>query len=221
MVEAAVDTSTAGAALAPESSNKRKSMNGQRQQSSNKRRKKNKKSKPHHNSINNWIENCSETMHRIPSNRQAPLTCVITRVEIDEEPIHPNDEKAGRATRNEENAKEEYIKSGDARKGGRHASVNECTTMGCDNGNEEKKMAVIRQADVGDSTDVTNTTTSIFNIARPSTSFLARYVQEKEIKTVDKGKEAMHPFIPVKRHISAIGPTEVSDPILLFFSPSL
>ena len=208
MVEAAVATTSAGAALAPGSSTKREGTNGQQQQSFAKRRKKN-KNKSNDHAFNNWIENCSETIHRIPPDCQAPLTCVITRAEIDEEPVRPNgneinfnSEKVGRTSRDEENARGEHIQMGNDRRGGRRASVNERTTTGYDNGDEKS----------GDST-----TTSIVNIAKASASFLARYAQEKEIETIDKGKEVKQLFIPVKRHISAIGPTKVSDPILIIF----
>jgi hypothetical protein len=133
------------AVVAPEPCTKRKGMNDgghnhqQQHQSSNKRRKKCKNSKSHHNSKcnnhsikkkSNWIENCSETIHRIPTNCQAPLTCVITRVEIDDEPllpkgggVHFHDEKVGQPTKNEKNVKKEKIVMDEARKGGRASSV--------------------------------------------------------------------------------------------------
>ena len=70
----------------------------------NKRRKKNnkKKSKPaskhsknRHakNNQRNWIESCGESVNRVPANCTAPLTCLITRVEIDEEPLLPKKRK--------------------------------------------------------------------------------------------------------------------------------
>ena len=52
-----------------------------------KRQKKQKYSKNnHHTTRKRWIETCSETIHHIPANCLAPLTCVVTRIEIDEEP---------------------------------------------------------------------------------------------------------------------------------------
>ena len=70
----------------------------------NKRRKKNnkKKSKPNNNkhpknrhakNKRNWIEGCGESVNRVPANCTAPLTCLITRVEIDEEPLLPKKRK--------------------------------------------------------------------------------------------------------------------------------
>jgi hypothetical protein len=257
----------AAAAVAPESCTKRKGMNDdghnhhqQQHQSSNKRRKKNNKSnnsKSHHNSKcnnhaikkkSNWIENCSETIHRIPTNCQAPLTCVITRAETDEEPLLPkgvginfHNEEVGLTAKNEENLKKEKFALDEARKGGRVSPVNECTTMVYDGGNEEKKMGIMHQAGAGDSTDVTNATTvndNQINIAGPSASFFAQYVKEREITLkgvlsstavqLDMGKETEKLFIPVKRHVSAIGPTKVSDDpyfkhflSFLFLSPPL
>jgi hypothetical protein len=232
------------AAVAPESCTKRKGMNDgghnhhqQQHQSSNKRRKKNNKSnnsKSHHNSKcnnhaikkkSNWIENCSETIHRIPTNCQAPLTCVITRAETDEEPLLPkgvginfHNEEVGLTAKNEENLKKEKFALDEARKGGRVSPVNECTTMVYDGG-------------AGDSTDVTNATTvsdNKINIARPSASFVAQYVKEREITLkgvlsstavrLDMGKETEKLFIPVKRHVSAIGPTKVSSILILSIS---
>ena len=70
----------------------------------NKRRKhkkggnKNKKNKQHHNNNKqkrNWIESCSDSINRIPTNCVAPLTCVITRSEIEEEPLLPNQQVNG------------------------------------------------------------------------------------------------------------------------------
>jgi hypothetical protein len=212
----------------------------QQHQSSNKRRKKNNKSnnsKSHHaiKKKSNWIENCSETIHRIPTNCQAPLTCVITRAETDEEPLLPkgvginfHNEEVGLTAKNEENFKKEKFALDEARKGGRVSPVNECTTMVYDGG-------------AGDSTDVTNATTvsdNKINIARPSASFVAQYVKEREITLkgvlsstavrLDMGKETEKLFIPVKRHVSAIGPTKVSDDpyfkhflSFLFLSPPL
>ncbi len=257
-VDAAV--ATAAAAVAPESCTKRKGMNDgghhhhqQQHQSSNKCRKKNKNSKSHHNSKSNnhaiknksnWIENCSETIHRIPTNCQAPLTCVITRVETDEVALLPeggggeinfHNEKVGRTTENEENVAKDKLLLEEARKGGQDAS-DEWLTMGDDGGNEEKKVGV-GQVGACDSTDVTNATTvndENINIVGPSASFFAWYVKEKEIalkgvlSSTAKGKETEKLFIPVKRHVSAIGPTKVSDDShfihlisCLFFSPLL
>ena len=248
------------AAVAPESCTKRKGMNDgghnhhqQQHQSSNKRQKKNNKSnnsKSHHaiKKKSNWIENCSETIHRIPTNCQAPLTCVITRAETDEEPLLPkgagiyfHNEEVGLTAKNEENLKKEKFALDEARKGGRVSPVNECTTMVYDGGNEEKKMGIMHQAGAGGSTDVTNATTvsdNKINIARPSASFFAQYVKEREITLkgvlsstavrLDMGKETEKLFIPVKRHVSAIGPTKVSDDpyfklflSFLFLSPPL
>ncbi|KAL9184346.1 hypothetical protein ACHAXT_002432 [Thalassiosira profunda] len=71
-----------------------------------KRRKKNKKSKNNKGQQNaqkkpkrkhNWIESCSDSIHRIPAGSAAPLTCIVTRVEIDEEPLLPKGVSDGSA----------------------------------------------------------------------------------------------------------------------------
>lgn len=43
----------------------------------------------------NWIESCSESINRIPSNCAAPVTCVITRSEIEEEIPRPKQQING------------------------------------------------------------------------------------------------------------------------------
>ncbi|KAL3811221.1 hypothetical protein ACHAXA_008980 [Cyclostephanos tholiformis] len=235
---------SAAAIAAPESSTKRKIMNDvghhnqhqqhHRQQSANKRQKKNKNGKSHNNSRknkNNWIENCSETIHRIPTDCQAPLTCIITRVEIDEEPplekegdVNFHGEKVRRTTtRSEKNVNEEKISRDDAENGGGDASaVDKCTSTGNDDGNLEKMMGVLPQAVAGDSPAATNAKNSnekSSNIARPSRPFFSWYVKEKRITLkgeissttvkIAKGTEAKKLFIPVKRHASVIGPTKL------------
>ena len=227
-VEAAVVTATT---VAPESSTKRKIVNDvgpqhhrhqrHQQQSANKRRKKNTGGKSQNNSRknkNNWIENCSETIHRIPTNCQAPLTCVITRVEIDDEPLL---EKKGDT--------EEKIAIDDARNGrGGESDMDKCTTMGDDDGNLEKKVGVVVAGDSPAATYTKDACRNSSNIASPSESFFSWYIKEKEITLkgvvssttahIDEGKEAKKLFIPVKRHVSVIGPTKVSGDIKYWHS---
>ncbi|KAL7506487.1 hypothetical protein ACHAXN_004988 [Cyclotella atomus] len=55
---------------------------------SNKRRKKSKP--PTTNSRRkNWIESCSESIHRIPADSLSPISCVVTRVELEVERLSP------------------------------------------------------------------------------------------------------------------------------------
>ena len=56
---------------------------------SNKRRKKAKPNVSHPNRKKNWIESCSESAHRIPSNCVAPICCVVTRSELVEDRLLP------------------------------------------------------------------------------------------------------------------------------------
>jgi hypothetical protein len=217
-VEAAVVT--AAATVASESSTKRKFVDDvgrhhhqrHQQQSAKKRRKKNMNGKSYRNSgknKNNWIENCSETIHRIPKNCQAPLTCVITRVEVDEEPIL--EEKGG---------SEDNVAFGDAINARwDEPAVDKCTTMGDDDGNLEKKAGVVVADDTPTPTNAKQSIRKSSNIAKPSESFFSWYVREKEVSLKgavssttphnDERKEAKKLFIPVKRHGSVIGPTKV------------
>lgn len=66
----------------------------QNHKNDNKRRRKKKKKninhiKKHFKRKNNWIESCSESIRRIPTAAIAPLTCVVTRVELEEKPLLP------------------------------------------------------------------------------------------------------------------------------------
>jgi hypothetical protein len=78
------------ATATPESSSsKRESMDAgshhRQPKQQKKRHKKQKNSKNNnHTTRKRWIETCSETILHIPANCLAPLTCVITRIEIDE-----------------------------------------------------------------------------------------------------------------------------------------
>mmetsp|Transcript_32299 Transcript_32299/g.65956 ORF Transcript_32299/g.65956 Transcript_32299/m.65956 type:complete len:543 (-) Transcript_32299:1748-3376(-) len=69
-------------------------MTKQNHNNDNKRRRKKKKKninhiKKHVKRKKNWIESCSESIHRIPTAAIAPLTCVVTRVELEEKPLLP------------------------------------------------------------------------------------------------------------------------------------
>ncbi len=54
-----------------------------------KRKKNNKHRKQPVKRKRNWIESCSESINRIPADAIAPLTCVITRVELEMTPLLP------------------------------------------------------------------------------------------------------------------------------------
>mmetsp|Transcript_36164 Transcript_36164/g.77997 ORF Transcript_36164/g.77997 Transcript_36164/m.77997 type:complete len:660 (+) Transcript_36164:233-2212(+) len=213
------------------SNNKRKSNDNnnnknQNQSQSNKRRKKNKNKNKNkgkgpnnnnnnnnknnnkqHKKWNNWIENCSESVHRIPTNCAAPLTCVVTRVEIDEEPLVPKggDNDGSRAVVKEKEQKSED----DGTKGDKDDVPTSFTST------HQEAAAVSAEND-----DVTNLTTwnknitdnEIPNIAGPSFEFLSRYGKDqvpwKIPSTVKVNDEEKKLFISVKRHSSATGPTK-------------
>ena len=78
------------ATATPESSSsKRESMDAgshhrqPKQQKKRHKKQKNSKNNHHHTTRKRWIETCSETILHIPAKCLAPLTCVVTRIEID------------------------------------------------------------------------------------------------------------------------------------------
>mmetsp|Transcript_12344 Transcript_12344/g.18960 ORF Transcript_12344/g.18960 Transcript_12344/m.18960 type:complete len:559 (+) Transcript_12344:215-1891(+) len=163
----------------------------------NKRRKKKKGgggkkgSHQHHNKQKrNWIENCSESISRIPSNCAAPVTCVITRVEIEEEPLMPK-QVVDDVTQSEDTKHHTLGKEDD----GAVAEID------CSSNNEpaESSTMPIEKSEN--------------NIARLSKSFVDTLSQEPKqpweiATTVQVDGEEKKLFIPVKRHASANGPTK-------------
>jgi len=171
--------------------------------SSNKRRKKNKKKKNKGNQQNNnkskkqqqhakyikkqhnWIESCSESIHRIPANCVAPLTCIVTRVEIEEEPLLPK-------------GKVDTISAADNTISGVGGKV--------DRLNDDIKPSSIQVETDAKKQQQPN------NIARPTQAFLSQYSKNREpwkiLSTMQVDNEEKNLFIPVKRHSSTIGPTE-------------
>ena len=172
--------------------------------SSNKRRKKNKKKKnkgkqQQHNNNNkskkqqqhakyikkqhNWIESCSESIHRIPANCVAPLTCIVTRVEIEEEPLLPK----GKVD---------------------NTSRVDNTSSGDSSGKMDKLNDKPSSTQVGEDTEKQQPN----NIARPTHAFLSHYAKNRQpwkiSSTMQVDNEEKKIFIPVKRHSSTIGPTE-------------
>lgn len=162
----------------------------------NKRRKKKKGSggkkgsHQHHNKQKrNWIESCSESISRIPSNCAAPVTCIITRSEIEEEPLLP---KVVDDATQSENTKNALGNEDDG-------ATAEIGCSGSNNEPAESSTSPIEQS--------SNT------IARLSKSFVDTISQEpkqpwKTATTVQVNGEEKKLFIPVQRHASANGPTK-------------
>lgn len=209
------------------SNNKRKSNDNnnhnQNQSQSNKRRKNNKNKNKNkgkgpnnnnnnknnnnkqHKKWNNWIENCSDSVHRIPTNCVAPLTCVVTRVEIDEEPLVPkggDDNDGGRSAVKEKEQKSEN----DGTKGDKDDAPESSTST------HQAAAAAVS----ADNDDASNPTTrnkkEIPNIAGPTFDFISQYGKDKVPwkipSTVKVNDEEKKLFISVKRHSSATGPTK-------------
>lgn len=187
------------------------------QTNNNKRRKKNnnkkktKKNKNQHNhqkkkhSSNNWIENCSESIHRIPSDCTAPLSCVITRVEIEEEPLLP---KGGAVV------KESIDADGNALAASTSSCSTDANTENADKDTLEKTTTSATHKDKDEAEDSGEKIEGVFtnNIAGPSMDFLSKYAKKvpwKVPSTIQVKDEEKKLFIPVKRHASATGPTKV------------
>ncbi len=162
----------------------------------NKRRKKKKggTSHQHHNKQKkNWIESCSESISRIPTNCAAPVTCVITRSEIEEEPLlqkQINDGADGVTQSEDTNTrdKEDDVVA---------AAEVDCI---CNNEPTESNISSIAQA-------------ANNNIASLSKSFVDVISKQpkqpwKTATTVKVDGEEKKLFIPVQRHASASGPTK-------------
>jgi len=180
-------------------SNKRKRSDGDDQtgnaktnNNNNKRRKKKKGGggkKQHHNKQKrNWIESCSESITRIPSNCAAPVTCVITRSEIEEEPLLPK--PVGDDVTQSEDTKHTLDRDGDGADEVDCSSNNEPT--------ESNTSSIEHPAN---------------NIATLSKSFVDTLSKEpkqpwKIATTLQVNGEEKKLFIPVQRHASTNGPTK-------------
>jgi len=171
--------------------------NSKNNSNSNKRRKKKrggggkKGSHQHHKQKRNWIESCSESISRIPSNCAAPVTCVITRSEIEEEPLLPKQVVVDDVTQSKDT---------------KHALANE----------DDGAVAEIDCSGSGNEPTESSTSSlekSANNIACLSKSFVDSISQEpkqpwKTMTTVHVNGEEKKLFIPVQRHASANGPTK-------------
>ncbi|KAL7525815.1 hypothetical protein ACHAXR_003975 [Thalassiosira sp. AJA248-18] len=216
MVEGAADADTGSSNRGDDdrqptaASNKRQLNSDHNKQQPSKRRKKNKKHKKapqnknnqaKHKKQNNWVENCSESIHRIPSFCVAPLTCVITRVEIEEEPLLPK----GLAGGSEKDMSGEDCTASD----GKVDNADVKTDAQVPSTKEEYQTAVASADDK--ITTPLELDRKISNVAGLSTAFLSQYAKKvswKASSSVQKNDEEKKLFIPVKRHVSAIGPTK-------------
>ena len=200
----------------------------------NKRRKKNKKKKKQQANANNkhkqnknkkkqqnWIEICSDSIHRIPSQCTAPLTCVITRVEIEEEPLLPKNQAANDKNDNDDNdvSAEGCIAAGDEKviKSDINPTPENLVAAATDaNTINDTTLRTTSAVDDVNATRIAATNPNIHeklpNIARPSLDFISQYTKEKDEwkipTTIQTDNEEKKLFIPVKRHSSAKGPTK-------------
>jgi len=161
---------------------KKKKNKGKQQQNNNKSKKQQQHAK-YIKKQHNWIESCSESIHRIPANCVAPLTCIVTRVEIEEEALLP--------------------------KGKVDTSIDN-TSSGVNSGKVGKSNDIIKPSSIQVETDAKKQQPN--NIARPTQAFLSQYSKNREpwkiLSTMQVDNEEKKVFIPVKRHSSTVGPTE-------------
>ena len=143
----------------------------------------------HNKQKRNWIESCSESVSRLPSNCAAPVTCVITRSEIEEEPLLPkqcNDVTQGENTK--------------------HALANKEDD---DNAPADPDISINELQD----DNVSPIDHSVPNIATLSKTCADSFTKEakqpwKIATTINIDGEEKKIFIPVKRHASACGPSK-------------
>jgi len=194
-------TSTIAKDVTSSPSNKRKRSDGEDQtgnaktnSNNNKRRKKKKGGgggkKQHHNKQKrNWIESCSESISRIPSNCVAPVTCVITRSEIEEEPLLPK--QVGDDMTQSEDTKHTLDRDDDG-----------ADKIDCSSSNNEPTES-----------NTSSIEHPANNIATLSKSFVDTLSKEpiqpwKIATTLQVNGEEKKLFIPVQRHASTNGPTK-------------
>lgn len=167
---------------------------------------KKKKQQQQHKRKRNWIENCSESINRIPINSIAPLVCVVSRVELEEEPLLPTG-----------GVKQKKMMSGDGdggTGGGGGGTVDgtkgddEAVVVSVDT--EEEGMVDEPRADVSNDkfeTAVQSTTETSKHLAS-NTSFTTPCTPWKVATTINVDGKDQKIFVPVKRHPSSIGPTK-------------
>ena len=158
--------------------------------------KNNNKKKQHHKNNKqkrNWIESCSDSINRIPSNCMAPLTCVITRSEIEEEPLLPNQQvnggvDTGAVVRNENVP----TKTLDQDVGDTDVSTTEAKENSLSTDHSRNNIAILSKSYVD----------ALLKESRQP------WKEATTVKDDDNGTEEKKLFIPVQRHHSAIGPTK-------------
>jgi len=171
--------------------NNNQAKNNTKTNNNNKRRKKKKGGTSHQHRIKqkrNWIESCSESITRIPTNCAAPVTCVITRSEIEEEPLLPKQINNAGADGVAQNEDTNTLDKGDD---GVIASAEvDCTC------NSEPKQIV--------------KTTNIASLTKFFTDAISKEPKQpwKIETTITVDGEEKKLFIPVQRHSSANGPTK-------------
>jgi len=183
-------------------SNKRRKKNNGKKKKGKTSQRGNQRNNKHKKQNTNWIENCSDSIDRVPSNCAAPLTCVITRVEIEEEPLLPKGVRGEGET------------DGD---GGTSASAEVCITGDENEDGDDTQSSSMHKHQVASASEDTgpsekDTLNDIPNIAKPSASFVSQYAKEKVPwkmpSTVEVDNKEKKLFIAVKRHASSKGPTK-------------
>lgn len=237
----------------PPPSSSTKHGRNNRNSNTNHAKKRIKKKHPHGGGAhNNWIETCSESANRaLPKDCVAPLLCVITRAEINDEDDDDDDVK-DKKMKGEEvlllgkwNEKDDQI-AGSFIESSATVINDECTLDatteqvddGDGDGNNGKDIQSKVKNDVVPTSSAaevqhssvalallspaaasSSTINRMPNIAMPSSSFLVQYMREKvpfQLPSTSRGDDAQEKrlFIPVKRHISATGPTKVRTYII-------
>jgi trimethylguanosine synthase len=175
-----------------------------RQNSNNKRNKKRRKTKAVATSNKprrNWIETCTESINRIPAGCAAPLTCVVTRCELEEEALLPS------VICNEQSIVEQCSKSHEAQVTSNGESQDD------DRVDEPKKQP----SELNASESLSNSTVPDESIRIATAKTLDQAALDELLdkpwrisNTIQINGEEKNLFIPVKRDASAVGPTQVS-----------
>jgi hypothetical protein len=193
------------------SSSKRKHKRTNNRCNSNKRRKKSNASTNQRRK--NWIESCSESIHRIPVDSTAPICCIVTRVELEEERLLPkvvlsakevdvNDLDSGHD--DDDAHQNEKCVSGSSKAvvvQGDEVHADDSVKIALNDGADDST----RQHEPQTQADGNGTSQIIATLKTDPVDSDAPFRMNGEEKKI---------FIPVKRDASAIGPTQVRQATL-------
>jgi len=166
------------------SNNKRRKKNKKKKNKGNQHNNKSKKQQQHAKYIkkqHNWIESCSESINRIPANCVAPLTCIVTRVEIEEEALLPK-------------GKVDNTKDTSRSDGGK-----------VDKSNDDNKLSSTQVEVDLEKQQRNNIARPTYEFL---SQYSKNRKPWKISSTIQVDNEEKKIFIPVKRHSSTVGPTE-------------